>query len=76
MANKSMNKIGGDEEVMVICSPGAYNIIIESGYTGLLAIAPWVDDASCIIVRKDDWGELIDKGEMWALKEEAQKEGH
>ena len=76
MANKSMHKIGGDEEVMVICSPEAHKIITESGYCGLAAIAPWVDDTSCIIVRQDDWEELIDKGEMWILNEEKQTEGH
>ena len=66
----SENRIEGGEEVLLICSPEAEKVLRDRGYNGYLVVATWVEGKSCVIVRKEDWENLISSGEVWGTEEE------
>ena len=70
MENEKKRRIKDEEDVLLICSPSAEKILRESGVQGVMVIAPWVEETSCIVVRHKDWESMIDNGETWGLAEE------
>lgn len=70
MEKKTDTTIAENEEAMLICSPQGYNTLRSMGYDGMAVIATWVQEESCVLVRRKDWEKLIDSGEVWGPKEE------
>lgn len=62
-------RISMDEEVVLIASPEIATELIERGFAGSLVICSFSStESACIMVKKEDWNALIDKGEVYERK--------
>lgn len=63
-----------DENVILIASRSiAEKFKDDAEIQGIMTVCQWLEDGVCFVVPKKAWDEMLEKAEVWGMKERAEE---